>query len=132
MERKSEKGDGKQKQTLSNHEPEIVEAKAPEQTPAARRDVESIRIYADSNVCALFAEVEEEISRMSRITTADVRDDPDAEGQNEKEKRPKDSPEKMETTRKGKEMEKQFLLPVQDPINEADEDVYLDSRQYVP
>lgn len=33
-----------------------------------RNDIESIRIYADLNVYALFAEVEEEIGRMGKYS----------------------------------------------------------------
>lgn len=39
-----------------------VQVSSPE--PMARRDVESIRIYADSDISALLKDVEEEISRM--------------------------------------------------------------------
>lgn len=41
---------------------EPVEVSSPE--PNARRDVESIRIYADSDISALLKDVEEEITRM--------------------------------------------------------------------
>jgi hypothetical protein len=40
-----------------------IQASTPE--PVARADVESIRIYADSDVFALLADVENEINRMS-------------------------------------------------------------------
>jgi hypothetical protein len=40
-----------------------VEVSSPE--PSNRRDVESIRIYADSDISALLADVEEEIKRMA-------------------------------------------------------------------
>ena len=41
-----------------------LEASTPE--PVARADVESIRIYADSDMFALLADVEDEINRISK------------------------------------------------------------------
>jgi len=42
---------------------EPVQVSSPE--PMSRRDVESIRIYADSDISALLADVEDEIKRMA-------------------------------------------------------------------
>ena len=43
--------------------------------PMSRRDVESIRIYADSDVYALLADVEEEINRMGQLESASSYDE---------------------------------------------------------
>lgn len=49
-----------------------LEASTPE--PVARADVESIRIYADSEMFALLADVEEEINRIGEEQERDVND----------------------------------------------------------
>ena len=55
---------------------EEVRVASPETSSRGRngRDVESIRIYADSDVYALLADVEEEINRMGEQSEQDTRD----------------------------------------------------------
>ncbi|KAI9885989.1 MAG: hypothetical protein M1823_002211 [Watsoniomyces obsoletus] len=128
---RNEKGTENPTQAVPDRRPDTVEDIGYAETHAARREVESIRIYADSNVCGLFAQVEQEIGRMSGISNAYARDDPDAVGP-KGERKPEDSPETTEVMKEEKKTEKLVLLPVQMMTGELDRYEYLDSRQYVP
>ena len=71
---------------------EEVRVASPETASRGGRDVQSIRIYADSDVYALLADVEQEITRMGELSESDLKKEKDKKfelQQQEQEKREK-------------------------------------------
>jgi hypothetical protein len=76
---------------------EEVRVSSPEIMTRGGRDVESIRIYADSDVYALLADVEQEITRMGELSESDSRE------RQEKERQEKERQEKEKEVERKKE-----------------------------